>query len=64
MPGDQRGEALDDMFIELSPGVNAVGTHLVKQLVGQVVERIGRLCGVFDLVGSDDDVHVRPSLVL
>src|SRR5580692_8134675 len=51
------------MFVEFGSGINAIGAHFVKQLVGQMVERIDRLRG-FHLVGTDDDIHVRPSLFL
>ena len=62
MPGDQRRKPFDDIFIKGCPGVDAVGSHLVKQLVGQMIERIGGW-RAFGLLGSDGDIHVRPSLM-
>ena len=64
IPGDQRSKPFDHILIKSGSGIDTIGAHLVKQLVGQVVERIGGLRGAIHLVGSDGYVHVRPSLVL
>jgi hypothetical protein len=42
MPRDQGGEPLDHVLVKRGPGVDAVGAHLVKQVIGEVVERIDR----------------------
>ncbi len=59
MPRDQGGEPLDHVLVKRGAGVNAVGAHLVEQLIRKMVQRINRLRCDLRRGGSDGYVHGR-----
>jgi hypothetical protein len=58
VPRNQGCEPLDHVLVKRGAGINAIGTHLVEQGLGEMVQRIDRLRS-FRGCGSGDDVHVR-----
>ena len=60
---DQRGEPFDHVLVECGPCVDAIGAHLVKQRVGEMIQRIGRLRCDLGRIGLGKIIHDRASMV-
>src|SRR3954449_4640661 len=57
MARNECGEPLDDALIKRGAGVDAVRAHRMKELVGEMIERIRDLRGGLGRIGEDGNVH-------
>ena len=63
MTADQGREPLDHILVERGACVDAIGAHLVKQRVGKMIQRIGRLRRDPGRIGLGSNVHDQASMV-